>query len=51
MLMRLQDSAVHSRSQAEVVRVNNQPPHDASLAGQRPPDNCLAQEGWMILYC
>jgi hypothetical protein len=33
MLMRLDNTQVYARSQTEVVRVNNQPPHDASLAG------------------
>ena len=32
--VRLNDAPVHARSDAEVVRVDNQPPHDASLAGQ-----------------
>ncbi|MCU1271456.1 MAG: hypothetical protein JWN74_2750 [Acidobacteriaceae bacterium] len=35
MRMRFDNAAVHARSQAEVVRVDNQPPHDASLAGKR----------------
>jgi len=32
--VRLNDAPVHARSDAEVVRVDNQPPHDASLAGR-----------------
>jgi hypothetical protein len=42
--VRFDDVPVHARSQAEVVRVDNQPPDDASLAG------CAARLLGM-LYC
>jgi len=35
MRVRLDDAPVDARSQAEVVRIDNQPPHEASLAGRQ----------------
>jgi hypothetical protein len=32
--MRLDDALVHSGSQAEVVRIDNESPHGVSLAGK-----------------
>ena len=32
--VRLQNAPVHARSQPEVIRINNEPPHAESLAGK-----------------
>jgi hypothetical protein len=33
--VRLQNAPVHARSQPEVIRINNEPPHAESLAGKQ----------------
>jgi hypothetical protein len=36
----LDDGPVHARSEAEIISIDDQSPHAASLAGQRSPSFC-----------